>query len=143
MRFNYLLRFTPRLSLFSPEETHDIILCVEFSWMLFKVSLKAFFRAKTRASLDFVELNKTVWITFFEAKSPKKSLKRPFKALGKGETDDVFPIFPTGGIKPGPWGFLVPHPAASCPQTGYPDTVSVCMWLDFELKKGQNPLGIF
>ena len=71
VRFNCLLRFTPRLSLFSPEETHDIILCVEFSWMLFKVSLKAFLHARTRASLDFVELNKTVWITAFEVKSPK------------------------------------------------------------------------
>ena len=84
---------------FSPEETHDIILCVEFSWMLFKVSLKAFFRAMTRVSLDFVELNKTVWTTVFEAKSPKNPLKAalpwrfpPFA----NEKTDRFPL--TGKI---------------------------------------------
>ena len=35
------------------------------------VSLKAFLHARTRASLVFVELDKTARITIFEVKSPK------------------------------------------------------------------------
>ena len=76
--------------------------------MSLKASLKAFFHARTQTLSGFVELNKTAWATVFEAKSPKKSLKRRFNAQERGGNGRCIFVFSDWRHQTQPMGILVP-----------------------------------
>ena len=98
------------------------------------MSPKEFFSARTWTLPGFVELNKPSRIFLNERflrlnpqKVPKKSLKRPFKALGKGETDDVFPIFRLEASNLAHGGFSFLNQRLPVPKRGIPTPFqSVC-----------------